>query len=254
MPNRPKNPGKALTCKAVRELDRAAIEDYGIPSLLLMENAGRACAELGHKLLVSRPTARPAVVLVGPGNNGGDGFVIARTLFNRGHEVHLFFVGSLAILPNLSEDVQVNERLWCELEPMVTAVQEVQMGSLQILEAALQASPGLVVDCLFGTGLSRDLEDPWLAVVGLVHQYCAGKIPVLAADIPSGLHGDLGTVMGDSIVADHTVTFVAPKPGLLRGAGPERAGEIHVAEIGIPRGLVERAHEQVQAATGDLHG
>ena len=254
MPNSPTSPGRALSCEAVRELDRASIQDYGIPSLLLMENAGRACAELGHKLFASRSGARSAIVLVGPGNNGGDGFVIARTLFNLGHAVDLFFVGSLSMIPNLSEDVQVNERLWRELEPGVTVVQEVQTDSLQILEAALLSGPWLVVDCLFGTGLSRNLEDPWLAVVGLVNQHGRGKIPVIAADIPSGLHGDGGTVMGEAIYADHTVTFVAPKPGILRGDGPEHAGEIHVAEIGIPRRLVERALQQAIAATEGSHG
>ena len=224
---------QTLSCSAVRELDRKAIEDRGIPSLLLMENAGRACAESCVHLLEKAHSNGPVLVLAGPGNNGGDSFVIARTLFNRGFTVRLFFIGDPAKLESLSAETQANARMWNELDPGRTLNED----ALEF-EAALADSPALVVDGMFGTGLTRKLRSPWLEVVHSVNE---SMVPVLAIDIPSGLHGDSGEVLCAAIRATETVTFVAVKPGLLRGEGPSHVGILSVAEIGIPRLLVECA-------------
>jgi len=228
----------ALPCAVVRELDRRTIEEYGIPGLLLMESAGRATAAAVEKVLRASASQAEVVVLCGPGNNGGDGFVIARTLHNRGHAVRAVFVGPLAKLAELSEDTRTNARLWRDLGRPIMEV--AGSGDLASLEVRLSAA-GAIVDALFGTGLQRELRTPWADVVALAN---AATCPVVAVDIPSGLHGDTGEVLGAAIEADLTVTFVAPKPGFFTGAGPAHTGRVLVAEIGIPRAFLEAARAE----------
>jgi NAD(P)H-hydrate epimerase len=222
-----------LSRDAVRELDRRAIEVFGIPSALLMENAGRACAEEALRLVAG--DARPVVVVVGPGNNGGDGLVIARTLANRGIAVRVLCIGGLEKLEGGSADVQLNLRLWRWLGGDVEPVEDAAL-----LARALEDS-ALVVDALFGTGLTRPLEGEWRAAVLAIESAGEAGWPVLAVDLPSGLDCDTGAVLGAAVRATVTVTFVAPKPGFERGEGPARCGRVVVAEIGIPRAWVEEA-------------
>jgi len=222
-----------LSRAAVRELDRRAIEEYGVPSILLMENAGRACADEALRMLGD--ARGPVLVLCGPGNNGGDGLVIARTLWNRGVEVGAVFVGPRDGLESGRPDLALNLRLWRGLGRTIDVVEtpsEVAELSTPLARAAL------LVDALFGTGLARELAEPWRGVIGLVN---AARRPVLAVDLPSGLDADTGAVLGAAVRATLTVTFVARKPGLSRGSGPELSGRIVVAEIGIPRALLEAA-------------
>jgi len=224
---------RSLSRAAVRALDARAIDEYGIPSLLLMENAGRACAEVALEMLRGAPG--PVLCLCGAGNNGGDGLVIARTLANRGVAAEVLVLASPERLARASEDVRVQLALWRGLGGRVEHVvgPEVVGG----LAARLERSP-LVVDALFGTGLDRPLEAPLPELFELVRR--AGP-PVLAVDIPSGLDADTGAVLGAVLRAERTVTFVAAKPGFARGAGPEACGRVDVAEIGIPRAWVEEA-------------
>ena len=227
-----------LSCRAARELDAQAI-DGGVASLLLMENAGRACATACLEML-GEDSSGEVLVLAGPGNNGGDGFVIARTLYNHGVSARAFFVGEPGKLAELSPDAQSHGRMWLELAPGHTVIHEVYPDSagLAELRSSLGRSPALIVDSLFGSGLDRPLSGIFAEVVDLVN---AAAIDVLAVDIPSGIHGDTGQVLGTAIRADRTVTFVAHKPGLLLGAGPVHAGAVQVAEIGIPRAMIEAA-------------
>jgi len=254
-----------LTREQVRELDRRAIEEFGMPSLLLMENASRAVAAEAERILrfhgVQRAMRKlrapgskddiprnieelerwkaglrefpePTLILCGPGNNGGDGLVVARTLFNRGYEVRVFMVG--ADVPTQG-DPGTNATLLQKLG--------VEIGTLPTAEAVLAireqaAHSALIVDALFGTGLQRTLEDPFRAAVNLANDSGA---PILAVDIPSGLDADTGDVHGLSIRAEVTVTFIAAKPGFYRKAGPSFCGKVVVAEIGIPRPYIEEA-------------
>jgi NAD(P)H-hydrate epimerase len=259
---------KTLTREQVRRLDRMAIEEYGIPSFALMENAGRACASEVEKMLLSGGVARaldklalggsrddvprnveeldqwksglgkaraPIVVLCGPGNNGGDGLVVARTLINRGHPVETFFVGDIEKLTDASADVRKNAEL---LRGLGAGIGELfSAAQIEGVRERLAAAP-VIVDALFGTGLSRVLEDPYLAVVQAVNESGA---PVLAVDIPSGLDADNGNVLGFAIRATVTMTFVAPKPGFFLNAGPACCGAVKVAEIGIPRVFIDMA-------------
>ncbi len=235
---------EALSCAAVRELDRRAIEEYGIPGQILMENAGRATAAAVESLKRKRSLEGEVLVLCGPGNNGGDGFVIARTLANRGHGVRVAFVGSLTALAELSADTQLNARLWRDLGRPIT-----ELASTSDLPALATKLDGVavVVDALFGTGLTRALRTPWLEVVHAVNG--SGR-PVVAVDVPSGLDGDTGEVHGAAVEADLTVTFVAAKQGFFQGEGPDHVGRVLVAEIGVPREFVRAARRAAQGGGG----
>ncbi|HEX6881926.1 MAG TPA: NAD(P)H-hydrate epimerase [Planctomycetota bacterium] len=222
--------GPILSRAAARALDRRTIEEHGLPGLVLMENAGRAAADEAQHLLARSPG--PVLVLCGPGNNGGDGLVIARTLQNRGLEVDAVFVGPAERLAGGGADFQTNLRLWRGLGRALPACSELSELRARWAESAL------VVDALFGTGLTRPLDEPWRAAIGALN---AARRRVLAVDLPSGLDADTGAELGAAVRADVTVTFVAQKSGLLRGRGPELAGRVVVAEIGIPRPWIEAA-------------
>ena len=220
--------GKGITREEAREVDRKAIEEYGIPSILLMENAGRACAEEVVGLLAEAPTA-PVLVLCGPGNNGGDGLVIARTLWNRGIPVDVVFVGKPEQLERTSEDVRINARLWRGLGKEIEhAVADPELEEL----GRRMKGASVIVDALFGTGLVRELTGIYANVIRAIGE---ADRPVLAVDLPSGLDANTGEVLGVAVVADVTVSFVGAKAGFTRGEGPRHCGRIVVAEIGIPR-------------------
>lgn len=222
---------RPLSRDEVRELDRRAIEERGVPSLLLMENAGRACAEAAQRLVGG--AGGVVHVVCGPGNNGGDGLVIARTLWNRGVAVEAWFAASLGTLERLSDDVRANAALWRDLGRELR-----ELSAPSHLAAALPqfGRAGLLVDALFGTGLGRPIEGYLAAVVAALN---ASPAPTLAVDLPSGLDADTGEVLGCAVAAAETVTFVAEKPGLRAGEGPRLAGPVTVAEIGIPRPLLD---------------
>lgn len=220
-----------LSRATVRELDRQAIEEHGVPSLLLMENAGRASADVVAARLAAAGGGR-VLVLCGPGNNGGDGWVIARTLLNRGHAVEAAFVGPADKLEGGSQDVRLHLALWRDLGRDAPV-----LADAAAVRAAAQRAT-LVVDALFGTGLSRPLRSPWDEAVEALN--ALGR-PVVAVDVPSGLDADSGEILGAAVHAVATVTFVAAKPGFTRASGPACCGTVHVAEIGIPRPLIEAA-------------
>ncbi len=230
-----------LSRAAVRELDRRAIEEYGMPSALLMESAGRACADEALALL-SGAEQEPVLVLCGPGNNGGDGLVVARTLENRGRRARVVHVGGRETLAGARGDALLMARLWRGLGREIELAAD--QAAVRALAPALARAP-LVVDALFGTGLTRPLGEPWVALIRLLRS--AGA-PVLAVDVPSGLDADTGLELGAAVRADVTVTFVARKPGFGRGLGPEACGRVVVAEIGIPRTYLEQALRAAEPA------
>jgi NAD(P)H-hydrate epimerase len=205
-----------LSRQQVRELDRRAIEEYGIPGIVLMENAGRGCADLMNAL---NPNRLPTAILCGPGNNGGDGFVIARHLDNAGWPVELILVeGYLPV--DAETNFEIVTRIGLPVRPI----------------ADWRPSNGWVVDALFGTGLSRGLGKPLDAVVESIN---ASRLPVLAVDIPSGLDCDTGEPLGPTVRAKHTATFVAPKIGFRNRSSRDWTGEVHVVDIAAPRRLID---------------
>ena len=223
---RPASPDRhaLLTVEEMYRADRAAAA-AGVPSLDLMEAAGAAvAAEIVHRW---RPC--PVAVLCGPGNNGGDGFVAARHLASAGWPVRLALLGGREALRG---DAAVNARLWTGL---------VEAADSRCLEGA-----GLVVDALFGAGLGRPLDG---AARDLIRAVELRAIPCIGVDVPSGVHGDSGAVLGAAPHCVLTVTFFRRKPGHLLLPGRERCGEVVVADIGIPASVLD----DIQPATFANH-
>jgi NAD(P)H-hydrate epimerase len=217
-----------LSRAAVRELDRRAINEFGVPGVVLMENAGRGAAELLVRL---NPERQRVLILCGPGNNGGDGFVMARHLQNHGLEVDVLLFGEVE---QLSPDARVNAVIWQRSAALWTGAADRQLDAA--LRRVIDGAPGWIVDALFGTGLTRPLSPPFDEVVSAVN---GGGRPVLAADIPSGLDCDTGEPLGPTIRATHTATFVALKQGFTNPRAKPWLGEIHVLDIGAPKKLVD---------------
>lgn len=207
-----------LSRAEVRELDRRAINAFGVPGVVLMENAGRGAAEL---LMQLNPKRQQVLILCGPGNNGGDGFVMARHLENLLVPAVVMYVGDKCPVG----DADVHHEIAVRAGLIGTFNSEVVAGW-----------NGWVVDALFGTGLTRPLTSPYAEIVTAVNH---GKQPVLAVDIPSGLDCDTGEPLGPTFKATHTATFVAWKKGFLNPNAKAWLGEVHVIDIGAPKKLVD---------------
>jgi hydroxyethylthiazole kinase-like uncharacterized protein yjeF len=224
----------------VRELDRRATAQASIPSLELMESAGHGATEL---LLAYYPAAKRVLVLCGLGNNGGDGFVVARLLKTHGRDARVLLLGSAA---RLTGDALTNQRAWIDAGGALASVHD---GSLGVLEQALGEAE-LVVDALFGTGLDRELTGLVRSVIERMN--AAGK-PTLALDLPSGIDADRGTPLGVAVKAQVTVTFAGLKRGLCTPLGRAHAGAIHVVPIGIPDEIAVRVgHGAEELEAGDV--
>ena len=202
------------TAEQVRELDRQAIEVAGIPGYTLMTRAGEACYE---RLLACWPNTRSIVVVCGTGNNGGDGFVVARLAQVAGLAVQVAQIGDA---DRISGDALTARGDY------VGAHGTIVPFSADVFEGA-----DVIVDALLGTGLYHALEGGWRDAVDTIN---VSGIPVLAVDIPSGLHADNGTVMGIAVRAAETVTFIGRKRGLYTGQGKQYAGSVSFAGLDVP--------------------
>ncbi len=216
---------KVVTPEQMRKIDKCAIEEYGIPGILLMENAAGAVAAEAAAMM-DGCEGRLVTAVAGRGNNGGDAFAAARLLHSRGAYVRIYLIGekdgisgdellNMNILEGIGADI-------CELKP--------ENGSLERFSEDLAAS-SLLLDGIFGTGLGRDVTGFTADVIGMMNS--SGR-PILSIDIPSGIDGTDGSIRGTCIKADTTVTFCMPKPGLLLNPGCEYTGRLVIAGIGIP--------------------
>jgi NAD(P)H-hydrate epimerase len=213
-----------LSRDQVRQLDRQAIEDFGLPDILLMENAGRAAADFITRLGLDGLF----LICCGKGNNGGDGFVIARHLDIQGIPVALL----LAADPDeLQGAAGVNYRIVKSSGISLQATKDANVFRSKAAQAAC------IVDGLFGTGLTGAVRPPLDDVIRAIND---SNRPVVAIDIPSGLDCDSGFPLGATIRATHTITFVAHKKGFAEPGSKAWTGEVHVAGIGAPRLLLER--------------
>jgi hydroxyethylthiazole kinase-like uncharacterized protein yjeF len=217
-----------LTSEEMGCADRLAMEG-GVPGRVLMENAGRAVAD---EVARHFPNASAVAVLCGPGNNGGDGFVAARHLIEKGYAVHLGFNGDPSRLP---ADAAAMAKLWT--------------GAIAPLHPELLAKADVVVDGLFGAGLARPIEGALADLIAALNQ-C--RRPVVAIDVPSGVDGSTGAVRGVAVQATATVTFFRLKPGHLLLPGRELCGETRIADIGIPDGVLETIGPKTFANQPDL--
>lgn len=217
-----------LSGQAMRDADRRAIDAVGIPGFALMETAGRACARAARSIV--NPDDGEVLIFCGPGNNGGDGYVIARLLAMNGYRIRVISAGS----PRPKSDAEKQERLLRRLDGQRVSI----TSSADFLRDGLRSRPSLCIDALLGTGITRDLDGEISELVDSINEIGA---PVLSIDIPTGLHSDTGQIPGRCVRATWTVTMAAIKTGHLIGEGPSTIGRLHVAEIGIPQDLLEDA-------------
>ncbi len=242
------SPGKKFVVMSrdeVRAVDSWAINTLGVPGVVLMENAGRSCAELIKEKL--KDIAAPKVcIFCGTGNNGGDGYVIARHLLsktppqgvpcgtsnmgNSGFEVVVVICGNRE---KVKGDAKINldilERLGRPIEQL-----NLRDGDVPAQVKTFAAGADMIVDGLFGTGLSGQLKNEYQQLIETIN---SSDCPILAVDIPSGLDCDSGQPLGAAIKADYTVTFVAVKKGFASGSAAQYTGEIFVASIGVEPNL-----------------
>lgn len=214
----------------MRELDRTAIEDYAIPGVLLMENAGRNVAEEVMNVL-ENSSKRNVAIICGKGNNGGDGFVIARHLYNNGYDVKLFLLtkcsdilgdGDAGLNLNILTKMKININEILDSADVDTMMNEINNCSL-------------IVDAIFGTGLKGNLREPAKSIIVKINDL---NIPVVSVDIPSGLDCNEGKALGACIKAKKTVTFALAKKGFFVEEGPGYVGELIITDISIPKELM----------------
>jgi hydroxyethylthiazole kinase-like uncharacterized protein yjeF len=215
---------RVLNTRQMREADRRTIDEIGIPSIVLMENAGRqavAAIEAAFDDLADRHVG----VLCGRGNNGGDGFVVARTLIQRGVATSVFLLGSVA---DVSGDARINLEVLGRIGLTVVEVTNAQQWELHSSEVS---ECDLIVDAILGTGFRGQLTGLLETVVADVN---AAGVPVVAIDLPTGLSADTAAVVGQAIEATMTVTLGAPKIPLIFPPADSHAGDLVIADIGIP--------------------
>jgi NAD(P)H-hydrate epimerase len=203
----------------VRQFDHIAIEEFAIPGATLMERAGIRAFELMRQ---KWPEVKEILVVCGLGNNGGDGYVVARLALQAGLHVRVLQLGDSE---KIKGDALLKARAWLALSQRLEPFQN------------LPGKPDLIVDAIFGTGLERDIRGDWKSAVQQINQHQA---PVFALDIPSGINSDSGRVMGCAVKASATISFIGLKQGMFTGYGPDYCGEIAFDALEIPAQIYSR--------------
>jgi hydroxyethylthiazole kinase-like uncharacterized protein yjeF len=211
---------KVVTSATMREIDKGTIEEYGIPGTVLMERAGLAVVSRLKELFGKKRV----VVVAGPGNNGGDGIVVAKELHNEGWDVEAFLISRPE---NLKGDALSQYNSAVKLGVRMRPVEE-----LLTRRSSIFRKHSVIIDAIFGTGLSKNITGRILEVIRVIN---GSGLPIISVDIPSGVSSDDGQVMGDAVKADCTVTFGLPKRGHLLYPGAGCAGTLMVEDIGFPR-------------------
>ena len=216
---------KLLTVSQIQRLDKTAIEQYGIPSLCLMENAGWGVAREVLRDFKSSKSARVSIVC-GLGNNAGDGFVAARHLMNAKVKPDIFLIGDTKVL---KEDAKINYQILRRCGYPMRVIQGIDKFFQKII-----ARSDTIVDAIFGVGLNREILDPFKSIIDFLN---FSQKRIISIDIPSGLDGTTGEIYGVCVKAQKTVTFSYAKKGFFKKEGPKYVGEIVVVDIGIPQNL-----------------
>lgn len=214
-----------LSREDVRSVDRRTIEEFGLPGIALMENAGRGVFEL---LMILKATG-PVKICAGKGNNGGDGFVIARHLHNAGIPVQIYL---LTTPDQLQGDAEINYQVAHRMGIPIHA--DPDLSQPETFHEFLTGADW-IVDALLGTGVQGAIRPPFTRAIQIIND-AAGKM--LAIDLPSGLDCDTGQPLGDCVIASNTATFVAEKPGFALPESKQYTGTVHVIDIGVPRQIV----------------
>jgi len=225
---------KIVTAEQMQTLDRKAIETYHIPGIVLMENAGRGATEVLWSTYPDLPNRRIAI-LAGKGNNGGDGFVIARYLLNHGISPKVFLLTNPEVLRGDAEtNYQIFKRMKGDILPLPSS------KDYQKIKKDLERFD-LLVDGIFGTGLDADVRGYYREVIDHLNTL---RTTIVSIDIPSGLDANTGKPLGTAIRASLTITFGLPKVGHLLHPGPDHTGQLKVVDIGFPKMLLDE--EKVQ--------
>lgn len=219
---------KAVTAYRMKQIDELAIRSYGIPSIILMENAGRAVAEAAAKraVLSRKKRRRPSVLIFcGKGNNGGDGMVSARYLFNMGITPIVNLIG---LISDLKGDPATHAKILRRMGISITEIKDSR--SIDRLKTGHSAS--IIVDALFGTGFTGQARGLYREAIEVINSKKAYKFSV---DVPSGLDATKGLTEGSCIKADETLTMGFSKTGFYKNDGPGYTGKVRVIDIGLPR-------------------
>ncbi len=223
---------RSLTRRQVRDVDARAIGEYSLPGIVLMENAGRGAAELLLRLGVNGRV----VICAGKGNNGGDGYVIARHLDLRDVATTVLLFCQPA---ELTGDAAINYRvLEAARQPLIVVGASPNVAELDRQLAAAD----WIVDALLGTGTQGTIREPYLTAIAAINR---AERKVLAVDLPSGMDCDTGLPLGACVQADHTATFVARKVGFDAPGADRLTGQIHVIDIGVPKRLLADVRSRV---------
>lgn len=227
---------KVVTREEMQEIDRITINEYGIPGIVLMEMAGIGIANLILVELKNKGYLNPKIyILTGAGNNGGDSLVVARHLYNRNIFVKIFLFGEIEKILTSGKDISKNLNIISKMKIPLIEVRENIFGvSIPAIINELKEEADIIVDGLFGTGLTRELSKNYCDFISKLN--ALNKF-VIAIDIPSGLDANTGLPLGEALKATITATLALPKAGFYKNKGPEYTGRIEVIDIGIPRNL-----------------
>ncbi|MFH1457942.1 MAG: NAD(P)H-hydrate epimerase [Candidatus Omnitrophota bacterium] len=210
-----------ITSQQAKAIDSNIRERFGLSTLILMENAGRAVAEEALKVLGRR---KAVVLFCGKGNNAGDGFVAARHLLTKGIKPDIFLAGRA---PEVKNEAGKNLEILLKLKQNIVELTE---NNYYLAKNAISRN-SLIIDALLGVGLQGEVRGVFRPLIEIIN---VSKEYVLSVDIPSGLDANTGKVLGCCVRADKTVTFVARKRGMFLGQGPKYCGKVIVADLGIP--------------------
>ncbi len=224
---------KVATSEIMRSLDVKTAESFGVQSILLMENAGTAVARAIMKDFDAQ-AKKGIVVFCGKGNNGGDGFVAARHLINKGYPVDVVFLGRKE---DLSGDAGTN---YTALSRITDRIHELKdAGSFGTTDIAIREK-GVIIDALLGTGIKGAVKEPYAGAIQLINESANAGLSVVAVDMPSGIDADSGAAEGVAVRARKTITFGLAKVGLVVYPGAGYAGDVEVADISIPSRLIRQ--------------
>lgn len=229
---------KIITSAQMQALDRRTITEAGVPGRTLMERAGCGVADCLEQTFGS-PRGKRVTVLCGKGNNGGDGFVVARLLHRRQAKVRVL---TMTPLSELSRDAAVMYRQFIR----VAGQSRIRPYSSNAQAQPLLRESNIVIDALFGTGLSAEVSGRYADAIDSINE--AGK-PVVSIDLPSGLHADTGIALGRAVRAALTVTFGLPKLGLYVNHGIDHAGRVAIVDIGIPQAFIDAVESRTTLIT-----
>lgn len=231
---------KVVDSKTMRLLDEIAIKRYGIPGIVLMENAGRGAAEV---ILKKYPLLNKVSIFAGKGNNGGDGFVIARHFRNKGFDATVYL---LAKESDVKGDAKINLDIWKKMGGEICAIKK----NIDIKKYASKIRHSqLIVDAIFGTGLSLNINGIYKNGIEFINSL---NKKVVSIDVPSGIDASTGKALGCCVKADMTITMALPKVGLIAYPGADYAGNLEVVDIGMPKNIIDAADIKCETIDKDF--